>query len=277
MPTHLVNFVGRSVAIEYADPEIKDVLSFLYGDMPERDADAPHVTLRIERDANNETWALHNGERRLYHGESLEGLANVLVGETIHHLTDKSDGGMALHAAALSRDGRAVILPGKSGAGKSTLSTWLARRGFNYLTDELVFIRNSSRTVEYFTRPINIKQWGLSALDNEFDLDAHADDTLVSNQVTMIPPQLLNPDNRLEPARVELILFPLHQADVELELLRLSKAQAGLSLMECLVNARNLNGHGFNEATRLAREVPAYRLTYSSFSQLGNRLEEILP
>ena len=47
--------------------------------------------------------------------------------------------------------------------------------------------------------------------------------------------------------------------------------------MECLVNARNLNGHGFNEATRLAREVPAYRLTYSSFSQLGNRLEEILP
>ena len=277
MPTHLVSFVGRSIAIEYTDKEIKDILNFLYRDVPDQDAESPHVTLRIERDAGAEKWALHNGERRLYHGDSLEGLANILVGETIHHLTDKSDGGMALHAAALSRDGRAVILPGRSGAGKSTLSTWLTRRGFNYLTDELVFIRENSRNVEYFTRPINIKKWGLSALDNEFDFEAHADDTMASKQVTMIPPQLLNPNNRLEPARVELILFPLHQADSELELLRLSKAQAGLALMECLVNARNLNGHGFNEATRLAREVPAYRLTYSGFAQLGNRLDEILP
>jgi hypothetical protein len=275
--TQVISFVGRSIAIEYNDAEIKDVLNFLYGNIPDREAEDPHVTLRIERDKDEKKWALHNGERRVYHGDSLEGLANILVGETIHHLTDKSDGGMALHAAALSRNGRAVILPGRSGAGKSTLSTWLTKRGFNYLTDELVFIRENSRAVEYFTRPINIKQWGLDAVDSEIDLKAHASDTLASKQVTMIPPHLLNPDNQFEAAQVELILFPLHQKEVELELLRLSKAQAGLALMECLVNARNLNGHGFNEATRLAREVPAYRLTYSSFDQLGNRLDEILP
>jgi len=275
--THLISFVGRSVAIEYTDTEIGDILNFLYRDIPTRDAEAPHVTLRIERDAEEEKWALHNGEHRVYHGDSLEALANVLVGETIHHLTDKSDGGMALHAAALSRNGRAVILPGRSGAGKSTLSTWLTKRGFNYLTDELVFVRENTRSVEYFTRPINIKRWGLEAVDSEIDLAAHTGDTLASTHVTMIPPNLLNPDNQLEPAQVELILFPHHQKEVELELLRLSKAQAGLALMECLVNARNLNGHGFNEATRLAREVPAYRLTYSGFDQLGNRLDEILP
>ena len=277
MTIQVISFVGRSIAIEYADAEIKGVLNFLYGNIPDRDAEDPHVTLRIERDEDAKKWALHNGEHRLYHGESLEGLANVLVGETIHHLTDKSDGGMALHAAALSRNGRAVVLPGRSGAGKSTLSTWLTKRGFNYLTDELVFIRENSRAVEYFTRPINIKQWGLDAVNSEIDLKAHAGDTLTSQQVTMIPPHLLNPDNQFEAAQLELILFPLHQKEVELELLRLSKAQAGLALMECLVNARNLNGHGFNEATRLAREVPAYRLTYSSFDQLGDRLDEILP
>jgi len=275
--TQRISFVGRSVEIEYTDAEIKDILKFLYGNIPEVDSAEPHVTLRIERDTEEDKWALHNGERRLYHGDSLEGLANILVGETIHHLTDKSDGGMALHAAALSREGRAVILPGRSGAGKSTLSTWLTRRGFNYLTDELIFIPENTRSVSYFTRPINIKQWGLAAVDSEIDLEAHAGDTLASKQVTMIPPHLLNPDNQFESAQVELILFPHHQKEIELELLRLSKAQAGLALMECLVNARNLNGHGFNEATRLAREVPAYRLTYSSFDQLGNRLDEILP
>jgi len=276
MPTHLVSFAGQSIAIEYERPEIRDVLEFLYRDVRGDDRIAPHVTLQIGYEDDKNFWTLNNAEQRIYNGESLEVLANILVGETIHHLTDKSKQGMALHAAALSREGRAMILPGRSGAGKSTLTSWLTKRGYNYLTDELVYIPENTRDIQYFTRPINIKQRGIPALEGEFDFTTHAEATMASKQVTMIPPRLLNPDNELERARVELILFPQHRAETELELTKLSKAQAGLALMECLVNARNLNGHGFTEATRLAREVPAYRLVYQGFDQLGNHLDEIL-
>ena len=55
----------------------------------------------------------------------------------------------------------------------------------------------------------------------------------------------------------------------------LTPAQAGLRLMQCLINARNLPEHGFPEIARLSRRVPAYRMTYASFDPLPAALEPI--
>ena len=75
---------------------------------------------------------------------------------------------------------------------------------------------------------------------------------------------------------VNLIVFPDFQEYADLELQSLTPAQAGLALMQCLVNARNLPEHGFPEITRLVRSIPAYRLTYSRFDQVGEKIEDIL-
>jgi hypothetical protein len=48
------------------------------------------------------------------------------------------------HAAAVSRGGHSVLLPGVSGIGKSTLSGYLAGHGFAYLGDDLVAMARSS-------------------------------------------------------------------------------------------------------------------------------------
>jgi hypothetical protein len=47
---------------------------------------------------------------------------------------------MALHAAALQRDGRTVLLVGSSGVGKTTLSAALARAGWRFGCDEIVLL-----------------------------------------------------------------------------------------------------------------------------------------
>jgi hypothetical protein len=46
--------------------------------------------------------------------------------------------------------------------------------------------------------------------------------------------------------------------------------------MTHLINARNLPEHGFAQVARLARKVPAYRMTYSSFAQLRAPLQDLL-
>lgn len=56
----------------------------------------------------------------------------------------KRRGRFPLHAGCLASDGRAVLIAGTSGAGKSTLSLALARRGLDYLSDDLVFLRPGS-------------------------------------------------------------------------------------------------------------------------------------
>jgi len=46
-------------------------------------------------------------------------------------------GAMALHGAAVARDGRALAICGASGDGKSTLSTALCRAGFEFVADDI--------------------------------------------------------------------------------------------------------------------------------------------
>jgi hypothetical protein len=52
----------------------------------------------------------------------------------------KRRGRYNLHAAGLCVDGKSVLLPGHSGSGKSTLAIALARAGFGFLSDDMVFL-----------------------------------------------------------------------------------------------------------------------------------------
>jgi hypothetical protein len=54
--------------------------------------------------------------------------------------TLKRRGLYSVHAAGLSRAGRAVLVPGSSGAGKTTLTIALARAGFDFLGDDMLFL-----------------------------------------------------------------------------------------------------------------------------------------
>ena len=49
-----------------------------------------------------------------------------------------------LHAAGLALDGKGVLIPGASGSGKSTTSVTLVRAGFDFLSDDTVFLTSSS-------------------------------------------------------------------------------------------------------------------------------------
>ena len=46
--------------------------------------------------------------------------------------------------------------------------------------------------------------------------------------------------------------------------------------MTCDVNARNLLDHGFSQLVQLARSIPAYKITYSDFTEFNERLPDLL-
>ncbi len=276
--TRRVCFAGSSVQIDYDSEVGERIVEFLYADVSDKADVEPHVSLRISTRSDDEPASLSVflGDKRLYHGTSVGALANRLVGETIYHIADKSDGGLVLHAAAVSRDGVGMMLPGQTGAGKTTLSAWLIHSGMNYLTDELVYVAQGSSALHAFTRPLNIKLGSLDVIGERFSLDTDSDEMLACSYATLVPHRLINPEHRQEVPRLRVVIFPQFRCEGEFSLQRLSKAQTGMRLMECLVNARNLPGHGFGEVTRLARSVRAYALHYSSFNQLGAEFEGLL-
>ena len=167
-------------------------------------------------------------------------------------------------------------LLGENGAGKTTLTAWLVGRGLDYLTDELVFVPYGSNTMQTFTRPLNLKNPSRAVLENQINFEGQAAHILSDHQADLISPTLLKLDNTLSEPPLNLIIFPRCQPGGDFVWRPLSRAQAGLELMQCLVNARNLSGYGFAEIARLARAAPAYQMRYADFAQVGQRVENLL-
>ena len=274
----LIHFSGQTIAIDYANNECKQVVEFLYQQLekPSQGSLQPHVTITLDGD-NEQGFVLSQGDRAIYSGDSTGDLANALVGETIFHLTDNNADGMVLHAGCVSNRNQGILLPGVSGAGKSTLSAWLTNYGYHYHTDEMVFVPKQDSILHAFPRPINIKSHGLEVVKEFIDIEGQQTKALSGSHITMISQDMLRNDNRYATPELSLILAPHYQTGAKFKLTRLTSAQTGLLLMECLINARNLEGHGFPESTRLARLVPSYRLTYSNFDQLDESFFKILP
>jgi hypothetical protein len=270
-----LHFGDTSVLLQYAGERSARIIEFLYSRLARHGTAEPRVTFHIVPGVEADELSLYRGGRLLYDGASAGQLANQLMSDSLYHLADKCCGGMLIHAAAAARGGRVLLMPGTTGAGKTSLSVWLMQSGFDYLTDELVYIGEGSISAQGFTRPLNVKTRARDAVGQLFDFEANRDAVLNCEQAVLVPPESVGSVADVDTMPLGAILFPRFEANAELALRRLSPAQTGLRLMSCLINARNLAGHGFPEATRIARLVPAHELIYGDYEQLDAAISEL--
>jgi hypothetical protein len=273
--TRLISFANNTIAITYSGALPARIVDFLYRYVPANGSTPPHLTYRLlPADIPNRV-RLYQGEVFIYE-DSPELVAELLLGESCYHLAAQSQSGLLFHAAGLAKAGAGLLLPGQTGAGKSTLTTWLLTQNFDYLTDELIFIPWGTHMMQPLTRPLNLKRSARTVLYPLFDFATQSANILSSPRVDLIPPTLFNPAVPLRQASLSLIIFPHYQPDSDFTLRPLSRAQAGLELMRCLINARNLAGQGFSEVTRLVKAIPAYKLSYTNFEQIGDQITALL-
>ncbi len=76
---------------------------------------------------------------------------------------ERGDYALALHAAALVREGRATLLSGPPGAGKTTLATALSGRAGVMACDDLVLLQNDGRVLPVaFPAAVKSGAWALA-------------------------------------------------------------------------------------------------------------------
>ncbi|MFM8322924.1 MAG: hypothetical protein ACKOC5_18600 [Chloroflexota bacterium] len=266
--TRQVHFAGSAIAIQADGAAARRLVDFLFGELPEHGAPPPRLTYRLEAGDQPGRFSLHLGETCLLREARPAQAAARLMDRACFHLADTSQDGLLLHAALLSWQGQGLLLPGSSGRGKSTLSAWLVQQGFDYLTDELAYIPSGATAAFGLRRPLNIKSVArplLEALVGPPGIDDR-EDILRSSGSYMTAVQALRPGAAaVASVPVRWIVFPAYQAGIGLEVEALSRARCGLALMEGLINARNLPGHGLDEIGRLARQAPAWKIRYEGF------------
>jgi len=263
--TYRTGFGDLSFEIECNNEDAYSIAKFLFLDFP----DSTTITLTKQYDIVSSgpipMLSLWDGDKQLYFGKSRYQLAYILMNEIIFLCISGNDSHHALHAGAVYKDDSCIILPGKSGNGKSTLTSWLIMNGYQYLTDELLFLGSDARVLP-MTRPISLKvneaheSWLLSEVANE--------EIITSNKGSMIPHRLLNTSFRAKQPQITDVVFPEYKPGAEPCLEEISPAKSSLYLLQSHVNARNLDGHGVSELASIVRNCRSFTLTYGSFDDL---------
>lgn len=173
---------------------------------------------------------------------------------------------LLLHAAAVERDGSALILTGDSGAGKSTLSAYLGYHGWRFLGDEFALLRPVDGRLYPFPRPVSLKNRSIDLFRDVVPGDRFGpqfEKTIKGTIRHLLPPAtaIAAMDQTTAP---RLIAMPSFAAEATSATRRLAKSEAFMRLSQASTNYRVLGEAGFEALWRLVDTTPAYEISYAS-------------
>jgi hypothetical protein len=176
----------------------------------------------------------------------------------------------AVHAGAVRRGERCLLLPGDAGAGKSTLVAGLVSEGFELLADDTAVLTRAALTVRPVPCSICLKPGAWDALAVRFPGLARAaihgrSDGQAVRYLT--PPNYAVADAGAH-APVGWIVFPRYDPTLPTALNPLGKATALRRLMPCFVPlGGRLEAAEIERLVRWVADVPCYELCHSSLNE----------
>lgn len=183
---------------------------------------------------------------------------------------------MLLHASAVERDGRALIMSGASGSGKSTLAALLGETGdWRLMGDEFTLLDPASGDALAFPRPVSLKNAAIAEMAARVPADRFGPllKATPKGDIRHMVPHSDALAAMHQPAAPALILFPRFGA--ELSVARIAPSELFVRLTEASTNYAMLGEAGFAALTRLVQTVPALAVSYPD-SASGLQLVEQL-
>ena len=272
MTRWLIERAGVQITVRAKSDAAKKLVEVaLQGMRPERIAKAQGIKLTVS--GNQDEWRLqdHSNDVRRKIANSGD-LIYHLTDRIVFHIADKVSNKHCLHAASVSYNSNALVIPANSGAGKSSFTSWLVANGFDYITDELILMDDNFR-IDGLARPIQIKSHGIAAIQHLLvEKDPQQGPAFYPGKMANAVPvsSLGGQTSEASEHQLKLMIFPHYKKSAEFEFKKLSSAEAGMSLMANHVNARNLEGHGFKAMMKMIRQTQCYSLEYGGFNRLPN-------
>ena len=185
---------------------------------------------------------------------------------------------LLLHAAAVERDGRALLMPAYPGGGKSTLAASLATRGWRLLSDEFAVVTGEHLTVLPFARPPAIKNAAIDVL-RAFAPAASFGPVFRNTRKGTIA-HMRVPRASLESgdvaATIGTIAFPEFHAGAACSIVRVGAADAFMRLAVHSFNYDVLGARAFHMVGALVRSCPCHVLRYGDLSDAHAALDSLV-
>jgi HprK-related kinase A len=182
---------------------------------------------------------------------------------------------LLLHAGAVERGGRAVVLPALPASGKSTLTAALSTRGFRLLSDEFAVVRLADTALLPVPRAVALKNASIAiirafapyaVLGPEFPKTR-------KGTVAHLAPSPASVAARGVPAVPAFVVFPMYTPGAAAELQAFPKARAFAKLSVNSFNYELLGPAGFDAVGALISRCDCYQLR---FGDLDAAIDAIL-
>lgn len=169
---------------------------------------------------------------------------------------------LLLHASAVEKDGKALVMTGASGSGKSTLAAMLGHKGWRFMGDEFVLIDLATGDAVPFPRLISLKNEAIgrvqaTAFDGRFG--PLMTGTPKGDVRHLVPPADAIASMKV-PARPALLLFP--SFGYEPAVRDIGASEVFMRLTQASTNYVALGEAGFRALTRFIKTVPARAIDY---------------
>jgi len=264
---------GLNFCIRYERDEVRHLLEpalrHLLGA-----AGPPHLAIEVRRAETD--WTVLGSD-----GASASRLAtNEVVPMVIYKLLDgvlrRRGNSIAFHASAVRRNGGCVLLPAPPGSGKSTLCSALLRRGYKFITYDVILFDEVSLGVRGVPLPLSLKEGSWAPLAKAYPaLQSSAVHLRPDHKLVrlLVPPAIAPAD---QSHIVTSIVFPQFRPLSTLALRPLDQSLALNRLVsEASSNSLRLSGAQFNNLARFLRPTTCWELNFASLDAAGDAIDQI--
>lgn len=186
---------------------------------------------------------------------------------------------LVLHAAAIERDGQAVILPAPPGSGKSTLCAALVSTGWRLLSDELALISLAGElTVAPVCRPVSLKNDSIDIIARRvpgsvFNPISHE---TAKGSVTHMRVEPRHIDRMYEGAAPRWVVFPRWRPRAAAAMTARSRAHSMLELGRNAFNYLVLGEAGFERLADVISNTHCYDFEYSDLDDAVDAFDRLV-
>ncbi len=213
---------------------------------------------------------IYRNEEPVFFSDRLDRLAPMVKGLVWQAGVNGHEYLLNIHAGVVG-DGRAcILLPAAPGGGKSSLTAGLCHAGFQYFSDEVALLEETTFRIRPMPLSLCFKETAWDVIARFYpklrELRTHHRGD--GNIVRYLPPPSANRPAADKSYPVGLIIFPRYAADASTALKPVGKVETLRRMMdECLVIPAPLDARRIGELVEWIKSVPSYELALSSLDR----------
>jgi len=182
---------------------------------------------------------------------------------------------LLIHASAVERDGRVLLMTGESGSGKSTLAALLSRRGWRLMGDEFALIDPVTGLAHAFPRLVSLKNAAIGVAEAAMPQSRFGPllEGTPKGAIRHLVPDAAAVAAMDTPGKPALLLFPRFGFSPDIR--EVAPGEVFMRITQASTNYVAMGERGFDALTRLVLGIPARAIDYPDTQQALAQVEAL--